>query len=235
MLKLNKVKELPVNTKPSLINDIYEKGNKLLLYFNEDTEFGNVSELSDVTDGNLTEVGDDVRDEDIDFMGIFKAVNGKVVVKGGSAVLLQRFLYEDGEANLGVIMPCKGEWGKYELSYYLYGTGDTYKIADKVEEVEVSEYSIRDMGSLYRRLDDKMEVLNSMISSGYLDVFDFDGKKILRFLADIEKDTGNTRLLANVNNEYMQCIRKGSVTYVFNYVLDVLTNGVREVHLENLE
>lgn len=233
MLKVSKVRELPVNLKPSFVNEVYWNGNKLLLHFEEDTVLGNVSDLVDVTDEDLAELGSDASEKDITFKKGLKAVDGKVVISGGESLLVQRFLYEEGECGLGVIMPCIGDYGKYELAFDLYGTGKTYKMADSVEEVKVAECSLnsRDLHSNY--LNCKIETLNSVISSGYLSV-EYMGSCVTGFAADIDDVTGDIRLLANMNGEYIRCIRTGSVLDVIIYVLSVLT-GDRVVHLEDLE
>lgn len=233
MLKVSKVKDLPINLKPSVIKDIYEKGHKLLLHFEEDTILGDVSDLADVTDGDLSELGINIREEDVTFKKGLKAVNGKVVISGGESLVVQRFLYEDGKCSLGVIMPCLGGYGKYELVFDLYGTGDTYKMVDSVEEVIVSDCSLRGRGYYYNYLEGKVEILNSIISSGYA-VIDYSGKCVSRFLVDIEETTGDVRLLASVDEGYMQCISKGSVFSVVGYVVDVLSSGM-VIHLEDLE
>lgn len=233
MLKVSKVRELPVNLKPSFVNEIYLNGNKLLLHFKEDTILGDVAGLVDVTNENMAELGSDVIEKNITFKKGLKSVDGKVVVSGGESLLVQRFLYEDGECSLGVIMPCLGEYGKYELAFDLYGTGETYKMADSVEEIRVAECSLdsRDLHSNY--LNCKIETLNSVISSGYLSV-EYMGSCVTGFVVDTEEVTGGIRLLVNINGKYAICIKNGSVHDIILYVLRVLTCD-RVVHLEDLE
>lgn len=148
MVKVNVVRESPVNLKPSEISKVYEKGHKLILSFNEDTVLGDVSALSRVVNGDLVALGDCVDSDSITFKKAFKVVDKKVVICGGEFLMVERFVNEDGYS-LGVIKPCIGEWADCELEYDMYGTGATYKLADKVKEVTFEDCNLSGKGCTY--------------------------------------------------------------------------------------
>lgn len=64
--------------------------------------------------------------------------------------------------------------------------GNVSELADNVEEVKFQECNLSDF--CYGCLQDKLETLNSIIESGYLDI-DYEGNRVIWFFADIEECT----------------------------------------------
>lgn len=64
--------------------------------------------------------------------------------------------------------------------------GNVSELADNVEEVKFQECNLSDFR--YGCLQDKLETLNSIIESGYLDI-DYKGNRVIEFFADIEECT----------------------------------------------
>lgn len=231
MLKVNVVRELPVNLKSSEISKVYEKGHKLILSFNEDTVLGDVSALSRVVNGDLVPLGDGVDSGSVTFKRAFKIVDNKIVLCGGESLLVERFVNEDGYS-LGVIKPCTGKWVDCELEYDMYGTGETYKLADKVEEVTFEDCNLSGKGCMYDCLQNKVHDLNVSVSCGYLEV-DYEGKEVLRFFADTVDESEDVKLLVDVGDGFAVCVKRSSVIGMISYIEKVMSFH-RVVHLEDL-
>ena len=232
MIKVNVVRELPVNLKSSEISKVYEKGHKLILSFNEDTVLGDVSSLSQVVNGDLVALGDCADIDSISFKRAFKVVDKKVVICGGESLLVERFVNEDGYS-LGVIKPCIEEWVDYELEYDMYGTGETYKLADKVEEVTFEDCDLSGKGCMYDCLQNKIHDLNVAVSCGYLEA-DYKGKEALRFFVDTVDKSEDVKLLVDMGDGFATCIKMASVIGMISHIEKILSSH-RVVHLEDLE
>lgn len=232
MIKVNVVRKLPVNLKPSEISKVYEKGHKLILSFNKDTVLGDVSALSRVVNGDLIALGDCVDSVCITFKKAFKVVDKKVVICGGESLLVERFVNEDGYS-LGVIKPCIEECVDYELEYDMYGIGETYKLADNVEEVTFEDCSLSGKGCMYNCLENKVHGLNVAVSSGYLEA-DYREKEVLRFFVDTVDESEDVKLLVDMGDGFATCIKSSSVIDMISHIEKIL-NFHRVVYLEDLE
>lgn len=232
MIKVNVVRELPVNLKSSEISKVYEKGHKLVLSFNEDTVLGDVSSLSQVVNGDLVALDDYADIDSISFKRAFKVSNKKVVICGGESLLVERFVNEDGYS-LGIIKPCIGNWVNYELVYDMYGTVETYKLADKVEEVTFEDCNLSEKGCMYNCLQNRVHDLNVSISCGYLEIY-YEGKEVLRFFADTVEGSEDVKLLVDVGDGFATCIKRASAIGIISYIEKVLSFH-RVVNLKDLE
>ena len=232
MIKVNVVRQLPVNLKSSEISKVYEKGHKLILSFNEDTVLGDVSQLSQVVNGDLVALDGCADINSISFKRAFKVSNKNVVICGGESLLVERFVNEDGYS-LGIIKPCIGNWVNYELEYDMYGTGETYKLADKVEEVTFEDCNLSGKGCMYNCLQNNVHGLNVSITCGYLEIY-YEGKEVLRFFADTVEGSEDVKLLVDVGDGFATCIKRASAIGIISYIEKILSFH-RVVNLEDLE
>lgn len=256
MFHIKKIRDLDIDAKPNVIKSVFDKGNKLCLYFKEDTFLGKVDDIVDMSSGIMKFIPKESSNSCLKFKSTYKEVDGGVYVKSGNSIIVDGFLYHDEDCARCIVYPYTEDCSSYLLPFPLYGYEGTCKIADNVEEVSaiecqgclvcvnISEDPRR--ADCYLKISYYIDLLNNAIKRGDKTVLNKDGIPLSNFFvvdkffyetygfgSNLILSEDDVALYANFNKKCTTCCKIDDYESVCKYIFSLVENhGTEKIELE---